>query len=82
MNIALMCHNKKQELMVQFCTAYCGVLAEDSYAKIIRGALELISNNLGVSRGSIMLRSRHQLAAPVQRRTSISKGPTGSPSPS
>ena len=28
MNIALMCHNKKQELMVQFCTAYCGVLAK------------------------------------------------------
>ena len=28
MNIALMCHNKKQELMVQFCTANCGVLAK------------------------------------------------------
>ena len=28
MNIALMCHNKKQELMVQFCTAYCGILAK------------------------------------------------------
>ena len=28
MNIAIMCHNKKQELMVQFCTAYCGVLSK------------------------------------------------------
>ena len=28
MNIALMCHNRKQELMVQFCTAYCGVLSK------------------------------------------------------
>ena len=27
MNIAIMCHNKKQDLMVQFCTAYCGVLS-------------------------------------------------------
>lgn len=25
MNIAIMSHTKKQELMVQFCTAYCGV---------------------------------------------------------
>ena len=28
MNIALMCHNRKQELMVQFCTAYCGLLSK------------------------------------------------------
>lgn len=28
MNIALMCHNKKQELMVEFCTAYCGILTK------------------------------------------------------
>ena len=28
MNLALMCHNRKQELMVQFCTAYCGVLSK------------------------------------------------------
>ena len=28
MNIALMCHNRKQELMVQFCTAYCGSLSK------------------------------------------------------
>ena len=27
MNIALMSHTKKQDLMVQFCTAYCGILS-------------------------------------------------------
>ena len=28
MNIALMSHTKKQDLMVQFCTAYCGILSK------------------------------------------------------
>lgn len=28
MNIAIMCHNRKQELMIQFCTAYCGILSK------------------------------------------------------
>jgi len=28
MNIAIMCNNRKQELMVQFCTAYCGILSK------------------------------------------------------
>ena len=28
MNIALMSHDNKKELMVQFCTAYCGVLSK------------------------------------------------------
>ena len=28
MNIAIMSHTKKQDLMVQFCTAYCGILAQ------------------------------------------------------
>lgn len=27
MNIALLAHNNKKELMVQFCIAYCGILA-------------------------------------------------------
>ena len=30
MNIAIMSHTKKQELMMQFCTAYCGVLSKHS----------------------------------------------------
>ena len=28
MNIALMAHENKRELMVQFCIAYCGILAK------------------------------------------------------
>ena len=28
MNIALMAHDRKKELMVQFCTAYCGILSK------------------------------------------------------
>ena len=28
MNIAFLAHDKKKELMVQFCTAYCGILAK------------------------------------------------------
>ena len=27
MNIALMAHDRKKELMIQFCTAYCGILS-------------------------------------------------------
>ncbi|MGI5936618.1 MAG: methylglyoxal synthase [Oscillospiraceae bacterium] len=30
MNIALMAHDGKKELMVQFCIAYCGILAQHS----------------------------------------------------
>ena len=30
MNIALMAHDKRKELMVQFCIAYCGILAGHS----------------------------------------------------
>ena len=28
MNIAIMSHTKKQDLMVQFCTAYAGILSQ------------------------------------------------------
>lgn len=28
MNIALMAHDRKKELMVQFCIAYCGILSK------------------------------------------------------
>ena len=28
MNIALIAHNNRKELLVQFCTAYCGILAK------------------------------------------------------
>ena len=35
MNIALMAHDKKKELMVQFCIAYCGILSEHSLCSTI-----------------------------------------------
>ena len=28
MNIALLAHDNRKELMTQFCTAYCGILAQ------------------------------------------------------
>jgi len=30
MNIALLAHDRRKELMVQFCIAYCGILAKHS----------------------------------------------------
>lgn len=30
MNIAIIAHDAKQELMVQFCSAYCGILSKHS----------------------------------------------------
>jgi len=30
MNIALMSHDRKKELMVQFCIAYCGILSKNT----------------------------------------------------
>jgi len=30
LNIVLMAHDRKKELMVQFCIAYCGILSEHS----------------------------------------------------
>jgi len=40
MNIALIAHDKKKELMVQFCIAYCGILNKHSlYATGTTGKL-------------------------------------------
>ena len=36
MNIALMSHDNKKELMVQFCTAYCGILAKHTLCATAR----------------------------------------------
>lgn len=33
MNIALMARDNKKELMVQFCTAYCGILAKHTLVR-------------------------------------------------
>ena len=34
MNITLMAHDKKKELMVQFCTAYKSILSKDNLVRL------------------------------------------------
>ena len=34
MNIALMSHDNKKDLMVQFCTAYAGILARSEERRV------------------------------------------------
>ncbi|MDR1328768.1 MAG: methylglyoxal synthase [Oscillospiraceae bacterium] len=47
MNIALLSHDRKKELMVQFCMAYCGILsrhslrATDTTGRLVREATGL-----------------------------------------
>ena len=51
MNIALIAHDKKKELMVQFCIAYCGILAKHDICatattgKLVSDATGLVVNN-------------------------------------
>ena len=42
MNIALMSHDNKKELMVQFCIAYCGILSKHTVCATNRTGLSLI----------------------------------------
>ena len=50
MNIALMAHDRKKELMVQFCIAYCGILAEHSIcATHVTGKLVAESTGLPIT---------------------------------
>ena len=51
MNIALMAHDSKKELMVQFCIAYCGVLSRHELcATGITGRLISEATGLRISR--------------------------------
>ena len=51
MNIALLAHNNKKELMVQFCIAYCGILAgHDICATNTTGRLVADATGLPVTR--------------------------------
>ena len=50
MNIALMAHDRKRELMVQFCIAYCGILASHSIcATNVTGRLVSEATGLPIS---------------------------------
>ena len=48
MNIALIAHDRKKELMVQFCLAYCGVLAKHNLCST-RTTGKLISDATGLN---------------------------------
>ena len=49
MNIALMSHDNKKELMVQFCTAYAGILSQHSiYATNATGHMVADATGLNV----------------------------------
>lgn len=51
MKIALMSHTKKQDLLVQFCTAYCGILSKHSIcATNATGAMVADATGLNVER--------------------------------
>ena len=51
MNIAIMSHTKKQDLTIQFCTAYCGVLSKHSIcATNATGAMIADATGLSVQR--------------------------------
>ena len=66
MTIALIAHDAKKELMVQFCIAYCGILsrhnlvATGSTAKIVSEAtgLQIVSFLSGSQGGSQQIASR------------------------
>ena len=51
MNIALIAHDKKKELMVQFCIAYSGILSKHSlYATGTTGKMIIENTGLNVYR--------------------------------
>ena len=51
MNIALMSHDNKKELMVQFCTAYAGVLSKHTLcATAVTGAMVAEATGLHIHR--------------------------------
>ena len=51
MNIALIAHNNRKELMVQFCTAYCGILAKHTLcATATTGQIVIKNTSLTIHR--------------------------------
>ena len=73
MNIAFLAHDKKKELMVQFCTAYKSVLQKHSlYATATTG--RLIADNTGLPITLLLSHKQggHQQKAQKQRRKNFS----------
>ena len=50
MNIALIAHDTKKELMVQFCIAYCGVLSKHNLCATGTGKMVAEATGLNVQR--------------------------------
>ena len=48
MNIAIIAHDNRKELMVQFCTAYCGILAKHTLCATARTG-QLIAEATGLN---------------------------------
>ena len=75
MNIALMSHDRKKELMVQFCIAYCGILSKHTIcATNTTGRLSSSS-----SPTSTAAASRSAPASPTTRSTWCFSSQTPSP---
>lgn len=51
MNIALMSHDRKKELMVQFCIAYCGILSKHTICATNVATAEILIH--GLERGDL-----------------------------
>ena len=68
MNIALMAHDNKKELMVQFCTAYCGILAKHTLCATARTGQQ-IADATGSVQGAAdrdVARGKHRAAVEGQ----------------
>ena len=92
MNIALMSHDRKKELMVQFCIAYCGILskhticATNTTGRLVAEAtglpVQLLLSHGGASPPSppsTAAASRSAPASPTTRSTWCFSSPTPSP---
>ena len=67
MNIAIIAQNRKKELMVQFCIAYCGLLAKHNLCAIVQsldnGINAHLRNDMGGSL-DLLTGDQHPLDAP------------------
>ena len=67
MNVALIAHDNKQELMVQLCIAYCGILSAHSICSTATTG-RLVADATGLQISTYMARSQggvEQLAARI-----------------
>ena len=64
MNIALISHDAKKELMVQFCIAYCGILSPVSYTHLdVYKRQDIIDHGIMLTGGGALLRGLDLLVA-------------------